>query len=234
MQVVVPFAAESPKTRLESVLSPEERATFARAMLVDVLEAIIETGYEPTVASTAPLSLESGFDLADDTVDLDSSAATLSDAGVAVEVDDRPLTDAVNARFEATEEPVAVVMADLALATPEALEDLFARTADVAVAPGLGGGTNALVVSHPEFRVDYHGASYLDHCRIAREVGASLETVDSFRLATDIDEPADLVEPLVHGSEHKHAPSYLRDLGFELETTDGRVDVARTARDRSK
>ena len=40
MRVVVPFAAERPKTRLEGVLSPEERVAFARAMLADVLEAL--------------------------------------------------------------------------------------------------------------------------------------------------------------------------------------------------
>jgi len=75
--------------------------------------------------------------------------------------------------------------------------------------------------------VDYHGASYLDHREIARDVGASLETVDSFRLATDIDEPTDLVEVLVHGLETNRAPARLRAFGFELDDRDGRVDIVR-------
>lgn len=239
MHVVVPFAASEPKTRLESVLSPAERSAFARAMLADVLRAVAETGREPTVVATAPIAL--------DELGLDEHVLE----SVSVEVDDRPLTDAVNARLpggggrddgvgaddgdgsgdgdgvSGADEPVAVVMADLALATADALEGLFAADADVAIAPGRGGGTNALVVRHSEFRVDYHGASYLDHRDIAGDAGASLETVDSFRLATDVDEPADLVEVLVHGDETDRAPSCLRDLGFELDRADGRVGVVR-------
>ncbi|SDK02358.1 2-phospho-L-lactate guanylyltransferase [Natronorubrum texcoconense] len=225
MHVVVPFAATDPKTRLESVLSPTERSAFARAMLADVLSAIVEAGQKPTVVSTAPI----------DPAELDLPTHVLE--AVSVAVDDRPLTDAVNARLpsgehsdhgdEGPSEAVAVVMADLALAATDALEDLFATETAVAIAPGRGGGTNALVVRDPAFRVDYHGASYLDHREIAEEVGASLETVDSLRLGTDIDEPDDLVEVLVHGDERARAPETLRDLGFELERRDGRVGVVR-------
>ncbi|WP_345782001.1 2-phospho-L-lactate guanylyltransferase [Natronococcus sp. A-GB1] len=208
MRVLVPFAADAPKTRLEPVLSADERAAFARAMLRDVLAAIHAVGYEPTVLSTAPLELEEPIP-------------------APVVVDDRPLTPAVDARLpeRSEDDPVAVVMADLALATPDALERLFAAEGDVVVAPGRGAGTNALVVDHPEFRVDYHGGSFLDHREIAAEVGADLAVVDSFRLSTDIDEPTDLVEVLVHGTDH--APAALRERGFELEADDGRVGVVR-------
>ncbi|SER72245.1 2-phospho-L-lactate guanylyltransferase [Natrinema salaciae] len=223
MRVVVPFAAETPKTRLESVLTPAERSAFARAMLADVLRAVVEAGHEPTVVSTAPLDL-AGLELPGEVA-----------ASASVTADDRPLTEAVNARLPGgdaettTDEPapVAVVMADLALATPDALERLLTSTADVAVAPGRGSGTNALVVRHPEFRVDYHGTSYLDHRETAREIGATLETVDSFRLATDVDEPADLVEVIVHGRESNRAPACLREFGFALDERDGRVDIVR-------
>ncbi|GAB3668222.1 2-phospho-L-lactate guanylyltransferase [Halopiger thermotolerans] len=227
MRVVVPFAAESPKTRLSPVLTGRERRSLARAMLADVLDAIVAAGHEPTVLSTAPIDLENDFEfaLADEVV-----------AATAVAVDDRPLTEAVNARLpagtgdgESNDDPdlapVGVVMADLALTTPAALERLLAGEADVAIAPGRGGGTNALAVRHPEFRVDYHGASYLDHREIAADCGATVEIVDSFRLSTDIDEPDDLVEVLVHGTEH--APARLRSFGFELAERDGRVTVAR-------
>ena len=202
MHVVVPFAVENPKTRLSPALESEERATFARAMCADVLETIRETGREPTVLATGQ-------------VDVDAP----------VLVDDRPLSVAVNAILAARDDPVAVVMADLALATPDALEDLFSLEGDVVLAPGRGGGTNALLVRHPEFRVDYHGASYLDHRRIAREIDADLETADSFRLATDVDEPADLVEVALHGGEHSRA--FLERAGFSLVTEGGRVTLER-------
>lgn len=202
MHVVVPFAAEEPKTRLEPALDPRERETLSRAMLADVLEAVRGTGREPTVLAT-------------DEIDVDAP----------VLVDDRPLSVAVNAVLASRDGPVAVVMADLALATPDALEDLCSAEADVALVPGRGGGTNAVLARHPEFRVDYHGASYLDHRRVARELDADLETVDSFRLSTDVDEPADLVEVALHGGDRSQA--CLERIGFTLEADDGRVSLER-------
>ncbi|WP_128906268.1 2-phospho-L-lactate guanylyltransferase [Halorubrum amylolyticum] len=228
MEVLVPFSTDRPKSRLSAVLSPAERAAFARAMLRDVLDAVAAAGAEPRVLATGAVD---------------------ADLPCPVTVDDRPLTEAVNAALDArlgdggdggddgdAAERVAVVMADLALATPDALRQLFAagREADVAIAPGRGGGTNALVVGRPAFRVDYHGASYLDHRRIAEEIGASVASVDSHRLATDADEPADLAELLIHAEadaadagDGGRAARWLRDAGFALDATDGRVGVER-------
>ncbi|ELZ41909.1 hypothetical protein C463_11575 [Halorubrum californiense DSM 19288] len=216
MEVIVPFSTDRPKSRLSGVLSPDERRGFSRAMLDDVLDAVVAAGGDPRVLAT-------------DAVDVDRP----------VTVDDRPLTEAVNAALDArlgaggeagngdTPEPVAVVMADLALATPAAVERLFAagQNADVAMAPGRGGGTNAFVASHPEFRVDYHGASYLDHREIASEIGAAFAAVDSQRLGTDVDEPADLAEVLIHGEGR--AAAWLREAGFALDASEGRVAVVR-------
>lgn len=204
MRVVVPYAGTEPKTRLASVLDPEERAAFARAMLDDVLEAVRESGNEPEVLSTEPLDLD-----------------------VRVLVDERALTPAVNAVLAGSDEPVAVVMADLPLAHGDDLERLFAAPGDVAIVPGRGGGTNALVSRHLEFRVDYHGVSFLDHVNAARDVGASVEVVDSHRLSTDVDERADLVEVLLHG--RGRAREWLIEAGFELAVSEGRVGVKREA-----
>ena len=216
MEVIVPFSTERPKSRLSAVLTPDERAAFARTMLQDVLAAIDAADGEPRILATGAVG-----------IDLPSP----------VEIDDRPLTDAVNAAIDDRlgndgAERVAVVMADLALATPNALRELFAagREAEVAIAPGRGGGTNAFVAGHPAFRVDYHGASYLDHRRIADEIGAGVRVVDSHRLATDVDEPADLAELLIHAEadgDGGRAARWLRDAGFALDTTDGRVGVRR-------
>lgn len=252
MEVLVPFSTDRPKSRLSAVLTPAERAEFARAMLRDVLDAVVAADGEPRVLATGDVEIDHP-----------------------VIVDDRPLTTAVNAALEARldtdgddddgdgddgdgddgpgdPDPVAIVMADLALTTPDALRDLFeaGREADLAIAPGRGGGTNALVVGHPAFRVDYHGASYLDHRRIAGEIGASVRVVDSHRLATDVDEPADLAELLIHGwfdtdgdggdngdgggvddgddgTHRRRATRWLNDAGFVLDTSDGRVGVVR-------
>jgi len=210
MQFLVPFEATRPKTRLDPLLDADERAAFARAMLRDVLAALLEAGHDPDVIATAP-------------VDLGDAALE----GVPVTVDDRSLSTAVNARLGGTE-PVGILAADLGLVTPSAVESLIAAAAeaDVAIAPGRGGGTNGLVVSHPDFRVDFHGVSVRDHLNAAQSVGADVGPVDSMRLATDVDEPSDLVEVLLHGEGE--AATWLRAAGFELAVGDGRVGIDRT------
>ncbi|MFB6108141.1 MAG: 2-phospho-L-lactate guanylyltransferase [Haloplanus sp.] len=199
MRVLVPFEASDPKTRLDSRLDADERTAFARAMLTDVLDAVREAGHDPHVLATA-------------SVDLPAPTA----------VDDRPLSTAVNDRL-AGATPLAVVVADLALVTPGALDRLLSTPGDVALAPGRGGGTNGLVVRHPDFRVDFHGASYRDHRAAAESLG-TVGVVDSMRLATDVDEPADLVEVLLHGEGA--AAAWVGER-FELDVGDGRVGIRR-------
>lgn len=200
MRTLVPFATDEPKTRLAPVLDADERRVFAEAMLRDVLDALAACGRDPEVLATGPV-----------------------ECPAPVTVDERPLDPAINDRLGG--DPLAVVMADLALATPAALRRLYAPDADVVLVPGMGGGTNAFLARHPDFRVDYHGASIRDHRRIARSVGADLREVDSRRLATDVDEPADLAEVLLHAESA--AADWLRDAGFEVVADDGRVTVER-------
>ena len=202
MRVVVPFDARDPKTRLNGVLDGGERSAFARAMLRDVLDAVRRGGGEPTVLATAE-------------IDVDAPVA----------VDERSLTAAINDRLGDADEPLAIVMADLALATPDAVERLLDAEGSVALVPGRGGGTNALVVRDSAFHVDFHGASFRDHRRIAAEAGIDPTVVDSYRLSTDVDEPADLVEILLHGEGR--AAAWLDERGFELVVEEGRVDVTR-------
>jgi 2-phospho-L-lactate guanylyltransferase len=235
MRVLVPFAVERPKTRLAGVLTAAERRAFADAMLADVLAAVRGAGFSPELLTTEPL------DPTEWTVGRD----------VPQTVDERPLTDAVNAVIEqrapSHEEPLGIVMADLALATPAAVQrlvegpssadatatpadtessaDAKSPPADLVIAPGLGGGTNALVIREPDFRVDYHGASVRDHRQIAHEIGATVREVDSQRLATDVDEPRDLTEVLLHTDGR--AREWLLDAGFEVDEGQGRIDVVR-------
>lgn len=213
--VIVPFDAVDPKTRLSPLLDRAEREALARTMLTDVLAALRELGVDHTVLATAPV-----------------------DTPAPVAVDDRSLTTAVNARLAgdtvgeveppvpSPAGPVGVVMADLPLATPGALRRLLSGAADVTMAPGRAGGTNALCVCDPTFRVDYHGTSCRDHREAARRGGLELATVDSFRLATDVDEPADLVEVLLHARGTESAV-WLREAGITVDTGDGRVTAVR-------
>lgn len=200
MEVAVPFDAADPKTRLADVLDATERTAFARVLLADVLRTVRATGREPTVYATAP-------------VDVDAPVV-VSDRGLDELCDDLLL-----------DPPVAVVMADLGLATADAVETLFGTDGDVVVAPGLGGGTNALLVREEGFATDFHGVSYRDHRQIAEEAGLDWTAVDSLGLGVDVDERADLVEVLLHGDGQ--APEWLREQGFELAVRDGRANVVR-------
>lgn len=191
MDIFVPFDAAEPKTRLAPVLDDRERNAFARRMLGDVLETLETVAGDVTVVATAAV-----------------------DCGVPVVVDDRSLTAAVNSVLADADGPAAVVTADLALVNERAVERLFTPGSDVVLAPGRGGGTNAIVTREPDFRVDFHGVSIRDHLAAARACGAHVETVDSYRLGCDIDEPDDLVEVLLHSD--RRAATWLREAGFTI------------------
>jgi len=192
MRVLVPFDADAPKTRLSSVLGEEHRHEFARVMLSDVVDVLQRAGQDPQVLSTAEVSCQ-----------------------CPVRVDERSLTHPVNDRLATKDEPMCIVTSDLALLREETVERLVETPGDVVIAPGLGGGTNALVVRTPEFRVDYHGTSFRDHCERAAEVGATKTIFDSFRVTLDIDEPDDLVEVLLHSQNR--AAEWLDRHGFRID-----------------
>lgn len=201
VRVVVPYDAADPKTRLADILDAEERAAFGEAMLQDVVAAIDAAGAEPEVLATASVDLS-----------------------VPVTVDDQSLTPAVNTVLADATDPVAVVMADLPLATPAAVSRLFDAQGEVVLVPGIGGGTNAFLTRSAAFRVDYHGASIQDHRRTAAPLDGAVTELDSFRLSMDIDEPVDLPEVLLHADGR--AATWLHQR-FTLETQDDRVTVIR-------
>lgn len=200
MDVAVPFDAVDPKTRLAGPVDDEERRELATVLLRDVLDVIEATGRTPTVYATAD-------------VDVDAD----------VVVDERGLDALV--RELADDPPVAVVMADLGLLTPAVLDRLFETDGEVVAAPGLGGGTNALVVRDDGFEPDFHGTSFVDHAERARAADLEWTSVDSMRLAVDVDEPADLVEVLLHGQGK--TPAWLRDRGISITDDDGRATLQR-------
>ncbi|MDD1719802.1 MAG: 2-phospho-L-lactate guanylyltransferase [Methanoregulaceae archaeon] len=201
---VIPFKPVNPKTRLSCLLDQREREAFAEAMLDDVITAVRGTGCDICVLSTS----------------------SYSRPGTRVVVDERGLNESLNDFIASSSDPVLVIMADLPLATPEAVNDMLQREGDVVFAPGRGGGTNAIFVrAVRDFHVDYYGASFLKHVRIAGESGLSIGISDSFRLHTDIDEKEDLVELLIHGKGESRR--FLESSGFSLKVEKGRVGVER-------
>ncbi len=201
---LIPFKPRNPKTRLSCVLELPEREKLAQMMLCDVVVAAREAGCEPFILGTEPFSFN----------------------GIRVVVDPAGLNESINAILEQTPGPLLIIMADVALASAPAIRRMLTTSADIAIVPGTGGGTNALYLSRADrFRVSYYGMSFEKHVRAAAEFGLSFEVVDSFLIHTDIDEKEDLVELLIHGegmSSH-----YIRELGFTLSAQKGRVGVVR-------
>ncbi|NLX48865.1 MAG: 2-phospho-L-lactate guanylyltransferase [Methanospirillum sp.] len=201
---VIPFRPVDPKTRLSNLLSRREREDFAGAMLADVTAAVRGAGLEPLILSTHP------FEWPD----------TL------VRVADGGLSNAINGLLPELEGPVVVIMADLPLVTPDTVRRLVGSVAECAIAPGRGGGTNALLIRDPaHFRVDYYQCSFQKHLSAAKASGLSVEVIDSFRLYLDLDEEEDLVDLLIHGEGR--ARDCLCGLGFSLAVTRGRVGIVR-------
>ena len=201
---LIPYKPKNPKTRLSSILEPEEREMFAAAMLEDVLLLMREMCCMPVVVAT---------ELFDNEV-------------VQVTVKDADLNQTLNEILPDTTRDLLIIMADLPLADAASVKRLVSTEKDMAIVPGRGGGTNVLYLKEPwKFRTDYYGSSFLKHLKVAEDAGLSVEVIDSFRLHTDIDEQDDLVELLIHGNGKSRA--YLESLGFALSTETGRVGVVR-------
>ncbi len=186
------------------MLSPDERETFARAMLEDVIAAVKDANCSPVIIATEL------FDSED----------------IQITIADKDLSGTLNEVLSQAAGPVLILMADLPLATGESIRRVVNTKNDIAIVPGRGGGTNAIFVKEPtKFHVDYYGMSFSKHMQIVREAGLSCEVVDSFLLHTDIDEEDDLVELLTHGTGKSR--KCLEDLGFTLSSEHGRVGVKR-------
>ena len=203
MKAIVPYKVANAKSRLSTLLTPEERAELARLMLQDITGALAAAGLRVTLLATGPFEWE--------------------DADVIVS--EKELNEALNDYLAAHDEPVMIIMADVPLTTEKNVRDMLATKADLVISPGRGGGTNAQLIRRPDkYHVDYYGASYLDHVRIAEESGLSVATFDSFNMSTDIDETYDLVELYIHGKGE--SANYLRSFTV-LDASKGRVRVVR-------
>ncbi|MBN2488580.1 MAG: 2-phospho-L-lactate guanylyltransferase [Methanosarcinaceae archaeon] len=205
MRAVIPYKKTNAKSRLSPVLTLEEREEFVELMLKDVVTAISKAGIE-------------AIDI------LTTSAGSVADDIKANVVVDKPgLNEALNGYLQNANEPVLIIMADLPLVTPRHIQEITASDKDVVIVPGKGGGTNILFIRDPaSFHVKYYDSSFMTHCDIAREMSQSLEVYDSFLLSTDIDEPHDLVELLLHGQGL--SKNYIQQK-FEFEVSKGRVKL---------
>ena len=206
MKAVIPYKKSRAKSRLSPVLSQEEREEFVEIMLDQVIDSLKEAGIEKIeILSPSMYGLEN-----------------MQKARVVLDKND--LNEALNKYLEQAEEPVIIAMADLPLLSPDHIKEISSTKADVCIVPGKGGGTNVLFIKKPSlYRVRYYGSSFLTHCSIAAESGQRIEIYDSFLAGTDIDEPEDLVELLIHGKGQ--AKNYISKK-FRLDISRGRVGLS--------
>lgn len=202
MKAVVPFKTVNAKSRLSTLLTVEERARLARLMLDDITGVLKAAGLKVVLLTTAPFQYNAG-----------------------VVVSEKDLNSALNDFLKAETEPVMIIMADVPLISLKNIRDIVESPADVVISPGRGGGTNVQFIKDPQkYHVDYYGASFLDHVRIAEDNGLTVSVFDSFNASSDIDEASDLVELYIHGKGK--AAEYLRSF-TALDVSKGRVKVVK-------
>ena len=209
MRAVIPFRKSNAKSRLSSLLSEKEREELAMAMLNDVAGTLVRSGC---------------FDVIDIL-----STSMIEVEGVNIVLTEMGLNEALNEYLgkmcsHKINEPVLIIMADIPLVSTKNILDIVSSNADIVIAPGRMGGTNAIFIRDPaSFHVDYYGASFLKHLKIASDLHT--EVFDSFSLSTDIDEVPDLIEVLLHGKGQ--SKEYLKKIGIDILANGGRVGVKR-------
>jgi 2-phospho-L-lactate/phosphoenolpyruvate guanylyltransferase len=196
------------KQRLAGVLTPQERPALARAMLQDVLRALMASD---CLAGTL-------------VVTNDATATALAQAAGANVLADAPDAGLVPALRHAAQTltqqgraGMLIVPADVPLITPQDIVHIAQRhqrharggRAATLVYASHDGGTNALACSPPDaVPLCYGPDSFRLHVQAARALGLTPDVLHMPRFGRDIDGPADLqsllAEPAAAGS-HTHA-----------------------------
>jgi 2-phospho-L-lactate/phosphoenolpyruvate guanylyltransferase len=202
-QIIVPFKYENAKSRLASVMSQDERRDFALSMLRDVLETVSLAYGTCTIMILA----RPGF------------SELKMGQKVSIEESDLDLNDALNSLIEAWHikgwpADLWIIMADLALLTVDDMHGILKTEGDIVLSPGRGGGTNMILIRRPEFRTCYVGVSFPKHLDFCNKSGLSAGIYSSYQSGCDIDNPADLIEVLIHNQGESGA--FLRNLGFVI------------------
>ncbi|MDF1557245.1 MAG: 2-phospho-L-lactate guanylyltransferase [ANME-2 cluster archaeon] len=216
MRAVIPFKKENAKSRLSEVLLENQRQEFALKMLYDVITSLVHSGQFNEI------------DILNSSVS--SVLNTDFPPDVNVLVSEKNLNDALNEYLDKaashSNEEILIIMADMPLVTEKQICQMTDLKGDVVISAGSRGGTNALLIRRPDvFYVDYYGLSFLDHLRIAKETELEVNVYDSFLVSTDMDEPDDLIELMIHG--RGRAMEYLKTLGISLDTNAGTLDLSK-------
>ena len=185
--IVVPHRGlRAAKTRLASRLSPDERATLARALLERVLGVARDAGRGPVLVFSPDVGLAE--------ITARTGSELLVQRGMGLNAGLEQARDHAVARDV---ELLAVLHGDLPRLEAEdvrALLDAVPGPRGVAIAPDRGwAGTNAMAM-RPSDGVPFRfgPGSFEAHTRAAQAAGLPVALVEREGLAFDLDTPADL------------------------------------------
>ena len=208
------------KTRLAALLTIDQRNRLVRAMLEDVITALVRS---ERVSEVVLLSRDA------------AAAREAERLGVAF-MPQPPEADGLNSGLAAAQrvfpgEPLLIVPADVPLIDAAAIAVLLdaVSNADAAVgiAPARDGGTNGLLLRPAAVIAPAFGqGSAAAHATAARAVGASVAEVHDPRWALDLDTPTDLARLLAWAAEwpdaaHRRTVQCLRAPDFPVITAAG-------------
>lgn len=198
--VVVARLGATAKSRLAPVLTGEQRALLARAMLADVLAAVQGAGL-PTLAVLASDGPAVG----------QASGGLWWDGSVGQVVPDpgggmnAAVSAGIRAAMDAGADRVLVLPGDVPLARAEDIRAVLSAAGSESRGIGLvrdrwRAGTNALLLVPPDLVPPSFGATSADrHIGAAQDIGVMAIDLHIPRLELDVDTPADLADLLVNG-----------------------------------
>jgi 2-phospho-L-lactate guanylyltransferase len=174
------------KSRLRGVLADDERARFARGLLVHVLDVLAQCELGGVLVAT------DGDDVADLAIARGARVRRDDGSWPLATVVDAALADVAARGAQAA----VVLMADLPRVEPRDVRALLAALAESDVAlvrDHLGRHTNALALRPPAAIATCFGRadSFAAHEAAARAAGLRAAVVENERIAFDVDVPAD-------------------------------------------
>jgi len=204
--VIVPVKRlDMAKSRLSTILTPNERRELALAMLTDVIQASIEA------KSVDKVIVVSSDNLALRYVEGLGAHAMLDMGGLNAAVK-RAMEWCAKHGATAT----LTIPLDLPLLKPmdiDGIVNLLGERRGVVLCPSTDGGTNALLCSPPNIIEPHFGPkSFHKHMLEASKRGVPCLIYNSPRVSLDIDTPMDF-KRLVIGKVGAHTRMYLRRLG---------------------
>ncbi|MGI9291262.1 MAG: 2-phospho-L-lactate guanylyltransferase [Gammaproteobacteria bacterium] len=215
------------KSRLSSILQPQECAALSKAMLRDVINALELSSCIDRIAvltcdtEVAELVSELGHSVIKDTVENPGSASALCEG----------LQQATTFIAQQGGDTVCIIPADLPTISAQDIDALLHRHGNnaeprVSLCPAIrDGGTNALVCTPPDaLTFEFGPDSANRHLQQADKQGLKAERAPMHAFFRDIDMPEDLLW-LAQQDNCPNTLNYLRDSGLFA-----RLDPALTLR----